>query len=812
MSSSSMVARTATHSPLSRPTFAAAASSSFDEAERSVGISAFVSPNTPGFAAVSKARYSDFVVHEVDVEGNIARLESLEDNLKETEVAEEEKSNTDTDKNTVDGDDMSKKRSVEDSTLALEQSSVKKLKTEGDACGNGTNTANKEADKMSNDDKLSEAEKELTKLVGEEAAKGAIKMLRLWEGEIGDEKVEKNFTLPFIDDKDKRRSIHQLIRSDLLVPFALADTVEKKVRIWHKRFEKEMPNYGHFPRRGDGRGRGGQGRENRQAKWPSDRPNYLRFVLYKENIDTGTAVKELSRMLRSGKGGRHGRGGRGGAGRGRGGRNDSATINYAGMKDKRGVTAQFCTVYRGTPGDLLKINGIPSSQGSGCGGTSTRGAALIKVGHFSYVGDSMGLGSLGGNRFDIVLRNAWVDESKNGERIEATKAALEQAARTFQENGFINYFGMQRFGRYYDTHITGREVIKGNFEEVVSIIMRPKGDENDRYTDARRRWENRFNGIDMNDEKAVLEAEKKCAQSVLRDLGRFMNCEASLMNSLSRRPRDYKRAFQSIAKNMRSMFVHGFQSYLWNCAASHRIEAGGHEHVMVGDLVLVEDKSLLEGGSGTSGLKGKTVKVLTEEDVKGGQYTITDVVLPMAGSKIQYPENSTGNYFDEMLAENGITKDSLKKFPDREISLTGDYRRLLCRPSDITFEVKTYDDPLQPLLQTDLMKISDVKSPPADSSAEDGSNRDPSDDTQKGNAEIDEGDSEAGAPLIGLVVGFTLPPSSYATVALRELMKTPTSSDYQRQLQLSGNCERSVVGKTEASDTKANENEVAGGD
>ena len=46
--------------------------------------------------------------------------------------------------------------------------------------------------------------------------------------------------------------------------------------------------------------------------------------------------------------------------------------------------------------------------------------------------------------------------------------------------------------------------------------------------------------------------------------------------------------------------------------------------------------------------------------------------------------------------------------------------------------------------------------------------------------------------IIGMVVGFTLPPSSYATIALRELMKKPTSADYQRQLQLSGNCESTL--------------------
>ena len=58
------------------------------------------------------------------------------------------------------------------------------------------------------------------------------------------------------------------------------------------------------------------------------------------------------------------------------------------------------------------------------------------------------------------------------------------------------------------------------------------------------------------------------------------------------------------------MFVHAFQSYLFNRAASHRFEAGGKKEVMIGDLVLTEDKSLAEGGSGTSGLKGKAVKVI----------------------------------------------------------------------------------------------------------------------------------------------------------------------------------------------------------
>jgi len=43
--------------------------------------------------------------------------------------------------------------------------------------------------------------------------------------------------------------------------------------------------------------------------------------------------------------------------------------------------------------------------------------------------------------------------------------------------------------------------------------------------------------------------------------------------------------------------------------------------------------------------------------------------------------------------------------------------------------------------------------------------------------------------LIGMSIGFTLPPSSYATIALRELTKRPTDSSYQRKLNLEGKCE-----------------------
>lgn len=193
----------------------------------------------------------------------------------------------------------------------------------------------------------------------------------------------------------------------------------------------------------------------------------------------------------------------------------------------------------------------------------------------------------------------------------------------------------------------------------------------------------------------------------------------------------------------------------------------------MGDLVLIEDKPLQNGGGGTSGLKGKAVKLLEEQDVAEGKYSISDVVLPLAGHKIKYPGGSSGELFEALMKEDGLGKADFAKFAklDREVALGGDYRKLLCKPSDVSWSSLKYTDPTQPLLQTDLMKVAKCDIAATDLSEDPTSEED---------------------TLSGMVIGFSLPPSSYATIALRELTKRPTSSEYQSKLELSGNCERNI--------------------
>ena len=100
------------------------------------------------------------------------------------------------------------------------------------------------------------------------------------------------------------------------------------------------------------------------------------------------------------------------------------------------------------------------------------------------------------------------------------------------------------------------------------------------------------------------------------------------------------------------MYVHSYQSYIWNICASERIKKYGLK-LVVGDLVMRKDA----GGDGKEGWGGELndkVKVVGEEDVKGGEYGITDVVLPLPGSEIMYPTNELKNVYKEILGKDQI--------------------------------------------------------------------------------------------------------------------------------------------------------------
>ncbi len=59
--------------------------------------------------------------------------------------------------------------------------------------------------------------------------------------------------------------------------------------------------------------------------------------------------------------------------------------------------------------------------------------------------------------------------------VDGTQEQIDHAMISMRDVGFINYFGMQRFGNsQVATHLVGRAILHSNWEETVDLILKPR--------------------------------------------------------------------------------------------------------------------------------------------------------------------------------------------------------------------------------------------------------------------------------------------------------------------------------------------------
>jgi tRNA pseudouridine13 synthase len=268
----------------------------------------------------------------------------------------------------------------------------------------------------------------------------------------------------------------------------------------------------------------------------SNNGKYLISDITTKNWETNLLVRELSKKLHISR----------------------QRINFAGTKDKRALATRLMSIYGITSEKLSNIK-----------------IKNVKIKNTYRSNSSVKIGNLVGNKFEITIRN--IDSYIKLKDIENIANFIEN------HGGFPNFYGIQRFGIIRPiTHIVGRYIVNDDFEKAVMTYI--------------------GNPIDGEDEESYklrerLEKTKNFSEA-LNSYPDKLNYEKAILNKLVNNPRNYVDALKELPKNLLTMFIYAYQSYLFNRILSERIKRKiPINHAIVGDMILPIRRGVLDGNA-----------------------------------------------------------------------------------------------------------------------------------------------------------------------------------------------------------------------
>ena len=173
-----------------------------------------------------------------------------------------------------------------------------------------------------------------------------------------------------------------------------------------------------------------------------ERQRHLLCVLVKRGWDNFIAAKNVGNQLGLGQN----------------------SVQIAGIKDAKAVTAQYVTIENQLMEDAAKVAVI--------------GITLRPIG---YLRNPLSVFYLLGNSFTIKISGITQEEAQVKEQVTQTIAEVNQIG------GIPNFYGHQRFGTTRPiTHLVGKSILRGNFEEAAMLfIAKPSPDEHPNSRQAR---------------------------------------------------------------------------------------------------------------------------------------------------------------------------------------------------------------------------------------------------------------------------------------------------------------------------------------
>jgi tRNA pseudouridine13 synthase len=339
---------------------------------------------------------------------------------------------------------------------------------------------------------------------------------------------------------------------------------------------------------------------------------YLVLEVEKTDWDTHHLIRELSRKLRI----------------------SQKRFGWAGTKDKRAVTVQRISIMNLDEAELKRIT-LPG----------------LKIKVLGRTNRSVGLGDLLGNRFRITIRDLACPEPG------ATLARITE--ETMQQKGVPNYFGVQRFGETRPvTHKVGEALARGKIEEAVYIYLAlPFSGEPERTREARERlWVSRD------------------IPSALKDFPEYLHHELAMLNYLAEHPGDYAHSFDVLSVNLKRLFVHAYQSYLFNKILSHRLDAKLElDRAIEGDVVCFAKEGLPDMDR-QQAVTRENIEAVRRLEERGRAF----VTLPLIGFETKLAEGIQGEIERAVLNGEQVSQGNFRVEENPELGSRGTRRAALC--------------------------------------------------------------------------------------------------------------------------------------
>lgn len=296
-------------------------------------------------------------------------------------------------------------------------------------------------------------------------------------------------------------------------------------------------------------------------------------------------------------------------------------MGFAGMKDKKAISRQWiCISNMDSEDQFEEVKALDGTIHNTKFLKVVRGRKKLRM------------GQLAGNKFKILIKDL-----KNEDIEKSTKIA-NNVFNKLEKTGVPNYFGWQRFGKpRTNTHLIGKALIDNNLSEAVRLyIGNPYEEESGEVKLARQAYD------DGNIEKSLeimptgMRYERMMLKKLLKDQKK-RNLSFDELDDKS-----YIKTLFSLPKPLQRMFVHAYQSYLFNKTVTHRVAMGIDKYID-GDIVIDNEEHLLYDKS-----PEELQNMITNFEA--------NPTSPLYGTKVPFAEGKVGKMEKKILHDENLKK------------------------------------------------------------------------------------------------------------------------------------------------------------